>query len=76
MKRPYVRRKASALKPGDLVQMFGKWYWVRYLNYYGTATAIQFQEESKPLSAFCDSTCMTLTVSNGLPVVVSVAVRS
>ena len=75
MKRPYVKRKVSELNPGDIVHVLGEWYLVRYLNYHGTRTSIQLQEESKPLSPFLDSTCMSLTVDNDLPVVVSVAAR-
>nr|DAL37534.1 MAG TPA_asm: hypothetical protein [Caudoviricetes sp.] len=67
-----TKRTVSELKPNDVISVFGDWFRVRYLNYWGGNTTVQLQREVDQLSPFTDSTCMSFTVHSELIVWIEV----
>lgn len=53
---------AKDVDAGDYIELFGKGYHVRYINYYGKAVALKLQPEDEPLSPFYanDAVCIEL----------------
>jgi len=74
MSRKLAKRTASELKPNDVIELFGDWFRVRYLNYNRDETTIQLQREKDQLSPYCDMTCATVTVSDYLNIWINVEV--
>lgn len=38
---------ASDIKPGDKIECFGEWYWVRYINYHGATLTFRLYPENE-----------------------------
>ncbi len=74
--RKLAKRTASELKPNDVIELFGDWFRVRYLNYNRGETTIQLQREKDQLSPYCDLTCVRVTVSDDLNVWINVEVSN
>ncbi|HHA1902712.1 TPA: hypothetical protein ACOED1_003496 [Enterobacter kobei] len=72
MGKQTTKRTVSELKPNDVISVFGDWFRVRYLNYWGGNTTVQLQREVDQLSPFTDSTCMSFTVHSDLIVWIEV----
>lgn len=72
MGKQITKRTVSELKPNDVISVFGDWFRVRYLNYWGGNTTVQLQREVDELSPLTDSTCMSFTVHSDLIVWIEV----
>ncbi|HGL6688680.1 TPA: hypothetical protein ACKF4R_004322 [Citrobacter amalonaticus] len=69
-----TKRVVSELKPNDVICVFGDWFRVRYLNFWGGNTTVQLQREADELSTLNDLTCMRFTVHSDLTVWIEVEV--
>lgn len=63
---------AHDVKPGDKIECFSEWYWVRYINYHGATLTLRLQPENEPLSPFYESDCIVVTVPGDLMIDVEV----
>lgn len=63
---------ASDIKPGDKIECFGAWYWVRYINYHGSELTLRLQPENEPLSPFYENDRIVITVPGDLMIDVEV----
>ena len=67
------QKKASDVCPGDKVEVFGQWYWVRYINYLGgKKLTLLLQPENEPLSPFYENDKIGITVPDDLVIDVEV----
>lgn len=41
---------ARDIKPGNKIECFGKWYWVRCISYHGASLTFNLTAEDEPLS--------------------------
>lgn len=57
---------ARDIKPGDKIEVFNEWYWVRYINYHGSQITLRLQPEDEPLSPFCENDRVVVTVPEDL----------
>lgn len=68
-RKPNVEVVPSAeIKPGDVIEMFDRWWNVRYLNFYAGSTRYQLQREEDKLHPLCDKTCMQVEIYKSLDV--------
>ena len=63
---------ASDIKPGDKIECFGEWCWVRYINYHGATLTLHLQPEDEPLSPFRENDRVVVTVPRDLMIDVEV----
>lgn len=62
MDRKTTKRVVSELKPNDVICVFGDWFRVRYLRYWGGNTTVDLQRETEQMTPFHDCTCLNFTV--------------
>lgn len=63
---------AKDIKPGNKIEVFNEWYWVRYINYHASGITLRLQPEDEPLSPFYESDRATLTVPGDLLIEIEV----
>lgn len=67
------QKKASDVCPGDKVEVFDQWYWVRYIDYLGgKKITLRLQPENEPLSPFYENDKIVITVPDDLVIDVEV----
>lgn len=66
------RTAARDVKPGDKIEVFGNWYWVRYINYHGSMLTLRLQPEDEPLSPLYENDRIVVTVPGDLMIDVEV----
>ncbi len=66
------RNAARDVKPGDKIDCFGNWYWVRYINYHGSTLTLRLQPEDEPLSPLYENDRIVVTVPGDLMIDVEV----
>lgn len=67
------QKKASGIRPGDKVEVFDQWYWVRYINYLGNKKiTLRLQPENEPLNPFYENDKIVITVPDDLVIDVEV----
>lgn len=67
------QKKASDIRPGDKVEVFDQWYWVRYINYLGNKKiTLRLQPENEPLNPFYENDKIVITVPDDLVIDVEV----
>ena len=66
------RTAARDVKPGDKIEVFGKFYWVRYINYHGSMLTLRLQPEDEPLSPLYENDRIVVTVPGDLMIDVEV----
>lgn len=57
---------ARDIKPGNKIECFGEWYWVRYINYHGSSLTLRLQPEDEQLSPFREHDRVVVTVPGDL----------
>lgn len=57
---------ARDIKPGNKIEVFSEWYWVRYIDYHGTTLTLRLQPENEPLSPFYENDRIVVTVPGDL----------
>ena len=63
---------ARDIKPGDKIEVFNEWYWVRYINYHESQITLRLQPEDEPLSPFFENDRVVVTVPEDLMIDVEV----
>lgn len=63
---------AHDIKPGDKIEVFNEWYWIRYINYHGATLTLRLQPEEEPLSPFYENDRVVVTVPEDLMIDVEV----
>lgn len=63
---------ARDIKPGDKIEVFNDWYWVRYINYHGTTLTLHLRPEKEPLSVLYENDRVVVTVPEDLMIDVEV----
>lgn len=63
---------ARDIKPGDKIDCFGGFYWVRYINYHGSTLTLRLQPEDEPLSPLYENDRIVVTVPGDLMIDVEV----
>lgn len=67
------QKKASDIRPGDKVEVFDQWYYVRYINYLGDKKiTLRLQPENEPLNPFYENDKIVITVPDDLVIDVEV----
>lgn len=61
------QKKVRDVRPGEKVQVFDEWYWVRYINYGGDKNiTLRLQPENEPLNPFYENDKIVVTVPDDL----------
>lgn len=63
---------ARDVKPGDKIEVFSEWYWVRYINNHGATLTLRLQLEDEPLSPLYENDRIVVTVPGDLMIDVEV----
>ena len=67
------QKKARDVRPGEKVQVFDEWYWVRYIDYFGDKKlTLRLQPENEPLSPFYENDKIVITIPDDLVIGVGV----
>lgn len=67
------QKKARDVRPGEKVQVFDEWYWVRYIDYLGGKNlTLRLQPENEPLSPFYENDKIVITMPDDLVIDVEV----
>ena len=64
--------KAKDLKPGNKVEVFSDWYFIRYIKYQGSEMRLALQPESEPLSPLYTNDVITMFIPDSLIVEIEV----
>lgn len=63
---------ARDIKPGNKIECFNNYYWVRYINYHGSTLTLRLQPENEPLSPLYENDVIVVTVPDDLIIDVEV----
>lgn len=67
------QKRARDVRPGEKVQVFDEWYWVRYIDYLGGKKLnLRLQHENEPLSPFYENDKIVITMPDDLVIDVEV----
>lgn len=64
--------QAKELKPGNKVEVFSDWYFIRYIKYQGNEMRLALQPENEPLSPLYANDLITMFIPETLIVEIEV----
>lgn len=61
-----MKKSVNELNPNDVIKIGNDWFRIRYFHYRNLEISIDLQRECDQLSPYCDSTCISISISKEL----------